>query len=178
MNNYRWVVDKEHTQIRFHNRHMTIVMVSGGFTEFDINIEGRDFSNIVVTIPVSGLNTEHIQRDEHLKSPDFLDAQNHPFITFVSKSFRPVDEEKWVLEGTLNIRGIAKDVVIDVEYGGEITDWDGVLRSGFSLETKINRNDFGLGWNVEIEAGYIVENEVRITADVELMWLAGEPEQA
>ncbi|MCS7086760.1 MAG: YceI family protein, partial [Bacteroidia bacterium] len=83
MSHYRWVVDKEHTQIRFHNRHLTIVMVSGTFTDFDIRIEGRDFSRIEVRIPVASLDTEHIQRDEHLKSPDFLDAQHHPYITFV-----------------------------------------------------------------------------------------------
>jgi polyisoprenoid-binding protein YceI len=153
---------------------MSTVSISGAFTEFDIDVEGRDFSRIHVSIPVTSIDTENIRRDDHLKSEAFLDARNHPYITFESTSFRPVNEEKWLLEGVLTIRGVSKNVVIDVEHGGEVTDDENILRTGFSLETTIDRRDFGLDWDAKIEEGYVVENEVKITGDVVLMWMAGE----
>jgi polyisoprenoid-binding protein YceI len=149
-----------------------ITNVKGEFRKFDAVIEGDDFtkSPIHVTIDASSIFTNEENRDGHLKSGDFFDVENYPTLIFKSTSFRKVNDDLYSLIGLLTIKGISKEIVLDVEFGGINKDPWGNEKAGFSLTGNINRKDFGLNWNAALETGgVLVSDEVKISAEVQFV---------
>ena len=173
-NKTKWSIDIAHSNITFKVRHLMVAHVRGEFKTFDANIYtyGKDFSTaeIDVWIDAASITTGDTQRDEHLKSIDFLDVQNQKQITFVASTIVKSEENgKHKLWGELTMIGITKNVVLDVEFGGILNDPWGNERAGFSVTGKFNRSDWGLVWNTTVEAGGImVSDEISIDCEIEL----------
>lgn len=170
----KWTLDAAHSELAFKVRHMMITNVKGEFRKWDASIiaDGDDFtkSSIDVTIQSGSIFTNDDSRDGHLKSTDFFEIDKYPTLRFQGKSFRKVDGDEYKLQGILTIKGVSKDVVLDVEFGGINTDPWGNEKVGFSLEGKISRKDFGLNWNAALETGgVLVSDEVRISAEVQFV---------
>lgn len=170
----KWVLDPAHSEVSFKVKHLMISTVTGKFTKFDVQLDAgkEDLSDgkVAVTIEVVGINTGDAQRDGHLKSPDFFDAEKYPQLKFVSRSFRKSDGKgDYILEGDLTIKDVTKPISIPVEYGGTVRDPWGNTKIAFSIDTRINRKEFGLGWNAALETGgVLVGEEVRILAEIQL----------
>jgi len=172
MNTTKWVIDPAHSEIQFKVKHMMITTVTGSFKEFksEVQTDGDDFATAKVIFEASAASvfTNAEQRDAHLRSGDFFDAENFPVIKFVSASMENIDEENWQLTGNLTIRDTTKPVKLDVEFGGVGKDPWGSTKAGFSINGKLNRKDWGLNWNAALEAGgVLVSDEVRIYAEVQ-----------
>lgn len=170
----KWSVDPTHSEILFKVRHMMIANVKGEFRKFtgEIFSESDDFKNASVSINIdaSSVFTNEENRDNHLKSQDFFDVSAWPEITFEGTSFKKTAGQHYLLEGTLTIRGISKEISLDVEFGGINKDPWGNEKAGFSVSGSINRKDFGLNWNAALEAGgVLVSDEVKILAEVQLV---------
>ncbi len=155
-----WKIDSAHSEVKFKVKHLLVSTVSGKFNKFDAEIESPedDFDNAKVTFSadIDSIDTGNAQRDGHLKSADFFDAENHPKISFISKSFKKVSEGNYKLTGDFSIRGVTKEITLDVEYNGKSRGFDNLEVAGFEITGKINRFDFGLEWNALTEAGGIV----------------------
>ncbi|MEO8513011.1 MAG: YceI family protein [Ignavibacteria bacterium] len=155
-----WKIDSAHSEVKFKVKHLLVSTVSGKFNTFDAEIESPedDFENAKVTFSadIDSIDTGNEQRDGHLKSADFFDAENQPKITFVSKSFKKISESNYKLTGDFSIRGVTKEITLDVEYNGKSRGFDNLEVAGFEITGKINRFDFGLKWNALTEAGGIV----------------------
>ena len=168
----KWVVDPTHSEITFRVKHLMITNVKGEFRKFTAEIDGEDFRTapVRVAIGAASIFTNEDKRDEHLRSADFFDAENHPELTFETKSFTRKSDEEYVLTGILTIKGVSKEVAFDVEFGGINKDPWGNEKAGFSLNGKINRKDWGLNWNAALETGgVLVSEEVRINAEVQFV---------
>lgn len=169
-----WVIDNSHSNIHFTVRHMMISKARGTFETFSGTVEFDEQnpinSSVSVQIDAASINTKDEKRDGHLKSPDFLDAANYPQLTFVSKRVEATDDSHGRIIGDLTIRGVTQEVVLDVEYNGQSRSPWGTTSAGFSAETKINRKDFGLNWNVALETGgVLVGEEVKIAIELEIV---------
>jgi polyisoprenoid-binding protein YceI len=169
-----WQLDKAHSGINFSVRHMMISTVRGRFEEFDgtfdVNEANPAQSKIDVEIQTASINTREAQRDAHLRSPEFFDVENYPTMTFKSKQVQPVDRQHVRLIGDLTIKGVTKEVTLDVEYLGQAKSPWGTTSAGFTAQTKINRKDWGLTWNVALETGgVLVGEEITITIELELV---------
>jgi len=169
-----WEFDPEHTGVHFKVRHLMISSVRGEFEKVSGKIV-YDESDVTkssadIAIETASINTRVAKRDEHLRSPDFLDVAKHPAITFRSKRVEKAGDGTLKMTGDLTIRGVTKEVVLTVEGPSpEIKDPGGNHRVGGQAATKINRKDFGLTWNKALEAGgVVVGDEVEITIDVEI----------
>lgn len=168
----KWVLDPAHSELVFKVKHLMITNVKGEFRNFSATMEGEDFtkSTIKVTIDASSISTNDAQRDGHLKSADFFDVENHKEITFEGTSFLPLNNEKYQLKGMLTMKGISKEVVLDVDFGGINKDPWGNEKAGFSINGKINRKDWGLNWNATLESGgVLVSDEVKINGEVQFV---------
>ncbi|TNE59352.1 MAG: polyisoprenoid-binding protein [Bacteroidetes bacterium] len=168
----KWVIDPTHSEITFKVKHLMISNVKGEFRAFTAGINGDDFTtaSIRANIDVSSIFTNEETRDNHLRSADFFDVENHPELTFEGTSFTKQDEENYLLKGMLTIKGISKEVTFNVEFGGLNKDPWGNVKAGFSIEGKINRQDWGLSWNAALETGgVLVSDEVRINAEVQFV---------
>jgi len=168
-----WSVDKSHSKIEFTVSHLVISSVTGVFKSYDLSLEsdGLNFEGAKVefSADVNSIFTDNEKRDDHLKSADFFDAANHPKMTFKSKSFTKVDDNEYKLVGDLTIRGITKEVTLDVDFKGTVEAFGGT-RAGFVAETEINRFDYGLKWNNLIETGgAVVGKDVEIKIVLELI---------
>ncbi|MFN9392074.1 MAG: YceI family protein [Flavobacteriales bacterium] len=169
-----WNLDPTHSEIGFKVKHLMITNVTGYFQTFTASVttEGDDFSTAKISFEadINSVNTNNEQRDGHLKSADFFDAANFPKITFASTRLEKKDEENFVLHGDLTIRGVSKPVSLQAEFGGIGKDPWGNLKAGFTLNGKINRNDWNLSWNAPLEAGGIlVSEDVRLFAEVQFV---------
>lgn len=167
-----WQLDPTHTQAGFSAKHMMVTTVRGTFENISGTLEfdsaNPAASSVDVQIDARTIATGFADRDNHLRSADFLDVENHPYITFKSTKFTPKGDEAGVLTGDLTIRGTTRSVDIQVSYLGENKNPWGKTVAGFEGETKINREDFGLTWNVALETGGIlVGKEIKISLDVE-----------
>ena len=167
-----WNIDPAHSEITFKVKHMVISTVTGQFRKFNGTIEARasDFrdARISFTADVDSISTNNEQRDAHLKSPDFFDAENHPQLTFGSKSFTRNNATYYELVGDMTIRGITKEIKLSAIFHGIVKGFDGDI-AAFEITGKLNRQDFGLRWNALTEAGGVaVSDEVRINIIVEL----------
>ncbi len=170
----KWTLDPSHSELSFKVRHMMITNVKGAFKTFDATVtsEGTDFSKatIDVTIDAASVFTGDEQRDGHLKSADFFEVEKYPTLSFKGTSLRKVDDDEYELKGILEIKGVKKEVVLDVEFGGINKDPWGNEKAGFSVEGKINRKDFGLEWNAALETGgVLVSEEIKISAEVQFV---------
>jgi polyisoprenoid-binding protein YceI len=168
----QWTVDPSHSAAHFSVRHMMVTTVRGqlGPISGAVEYDGKDVRSAKadVRIDVSGISTQNAKRDGHLRSDDFFDAANHPFITFKSKRVEPGSAGAFTLIGDLTIRGTTKEVALNVEGPTPPVKGMGGLRVGATATTKINRLDYGLKWNSMVEAGPVVSDEVSITIDLEL----------
>lgn len=169
-----WQFDPAHSEIQFKVKHMMVSNVSGRFQKFDIHVEteDNDFSTAKAsfTADIASVSTRVEQRDNHLKSADFFDAENHPKLSFVSTKVTKESDSEYEMEGNLTIRDVTKPVTFHVEHFGVLKDPYGNQRAGFEITGKIKRLDFGLKYNPTLEAGgFVVANEVKITANVELI---------
>lgn len=162
-----WKIDQAHSEVKFKVKHLLVSTVTGHFNSFDgeIKTDSDDFSNAKVKFEadVDTISTKNEQRDGHLKSADFFDAEHHPKMTFESTSFKKVSDGKYEMKGSMAIRGNKKDVTLDVEYNGKAKGFDGQDVAGFEITGKLNRFDFGLHWNTLTEAGGVV-----VSPDVKL----------
>lgn len=153
-----WNIDETHSEINFKVKHMMISTVTGGFDTFDGKIEttSDDFKDAKFSFSaeISSVNTKSKDRDIHLRSADFFDVENHPKLSFISKSFDGIE-----MLGDLTIKDVTKEIKLSTEYNGTAVDPYGQTKAGFELEGQINRKDFGLTWNAVTEAGSIVVSE-------------------
>lgn len=166
----KWVLDPSHSELLFKVKHLMITNVKGEFTKFTAEVDGSDFEKapIHVRIDANSINTNEANRDNHLRSADFFDVENFKELTFESTSFKKAEDENYVLKGILTIKGISKEVTLDVEFGGINKDPWGNEKAGFSLNGKINRKDWGLNWNAALETGgVLVSDEVKISAEIQ-----------
>lgn len=173
MSTQKWVIDPSHSEIQFKVKHLMITTVTGSFGTFEgsAETEGDDFSTakIQFSADIASIDTKSEQRDGHLKSADFFDAENHPKLSFESTGLISKGGNEYTLKGNLSIRGVSKPVELDVEAAGIANDPWGNAKAGFTLSGKINRKDFGLVWNMATETGgVLVSEEVKILAEVQL----------
>ncbi len=169
-----WMIDTSHSQVSFTVRHMMISNVRGRFETVsgtvDFNEQDPARSSVDVQIAAASINTRDEKRDGHLKSPDFLDAEQHPHLTFTSKRVEKTGEASGRILGDLTIRGVSKEVVLDVDYNGQAKSPWGTVSAGFTASTKINRKEWGLNWNVALETGgLLVGDEVKIDIELEVV---------
>jgi polyisoprenoid-binding protein YceI len=165
-------IDPTHSSVTFKVKHLAISSVPGRFGElsgtFSFDPAKIEASKAQATLSVSSINTMDAKRDDHLKSPDFLDASKYPSITFKSNTVEKVSDTAFKAHGDLTIHGVTKPVTLDVTYGGSAKDPWGKERAAFEAKTVINRKDFGLTWNKTIETGgLVVGDEVQITLEIE-----------
>lgn len=169
-----WAIDNSHSSIEFTARHMMIAKVRGSFQNFTGTVEFDEQtpanSSVNVQIEAASIQTRDEKRDGHLTSPDFLDAANHPYLTFTSKRIEVVDDTHGKIIGDLTIRGVTREVVLETEYNGQAKSPWGTTSAGFNASTKINRKDWGLNWNVALETGgVLVGEEVTISIELEIV---------
>ncbi len=170
----KWTLDKAHSQLQFKVRHMMLTTVTGDFKEFDIEVEtaGDDFSTakINVTANIESVASGSEQRDTHLKSDDFFNAEKFPTLSFTGTSLTHAGDDHWILQGDLTIRDITKPVSFQVLYMGMIDDPWGNKKAGFEVNGKVSRKEYGLLWNVVTEAGGVVaSDDVRIHCNVQFI---------
>jgi len=171
----KWILDPAHSEIGFRVKHLMITNVKGEFKEFNASIytTGENFmtSEIDFWINPASVSTGDEKRDAHLRSADFFDVENHKQISFSGNTYEQVDGDgSYTLYGDLTIRGIKKQIKLDVEFGGVMKDPWGNEKAGFTVNGKINRKDWGLNWNAALEAGgVLVSEEVRISCEVQLV---------
>ena len=174
-----WTIDPQHSQVEFEVDHMMFARVRGRIEELDGTIElapeGKiERSRVEAVIDASSIDTGQEERDEHLRSADFLDVEQHPELRFESRAVRQEEDDSLTLTGDLTIRGVTHEVQLDVTRLGGATDPWGNERIGFRGSTTIDRRDFGLTWNQALEAGgVLVGHEIRITLDVQAVQAAG-----
>ena len=170
-----WTIDPEHSNVGFRIRHLMVSNVKGTFDTYtgtvEINDQDISKSKVMVTIDTKSINTRVQKRDDHLRSADFFDVARFPTMTFVSKKVVPDGKEKVTVTGDLTIRGVTREVVLDVEgLTPETKDPWGNFRKGATGTTTINRKDFGLVWNKALETGGVaVGEEVTITLEIEMI---------
>ncbi len=172
-----WQLDPAHSSVEFAVKHMMMTTVRGRFKEIAATLRGDrdhpDEAGVDVTIQAASIDTGVADRDAHLRSADFFDAEAHPAITFRGTGVdKPPREEgdRFKITGDLTIRGTTMEVELDCEYLGRGTDPWGKTRAGFSFRSEINRQDWGLKWNQALETGgVLVANKVRIEGDVQFV---------
>jgi polyisoprenoid-binding protein YceI len=170
----KWSLDPTHSEIGFKIRHLMITNVSGSFEKFNVNAEteGDDFSKAKISFSAdtNSVSTNNEQRDQHLRSADFFDAETYPELKFESTGMRSISANEFELTGDLTIRNVTKPVKLGVEYGGLMKDPWGNLKAGFTLNGKINRKEWDLNWNAALETGGIlVGEEVKINAEIQML---------
>jgi polyisoprenoid-binding protein YceI len=168
----RWQIDSSHSGIQFTVRHLVIAKVRGQFTRWTGAIEasGSDFArgSLDVVIDATSIDTGVADRDAHLRSADFFDVERYPEITFTSTGVTRTSADRLQVAGALTIKGVARDVVLDVEVLGQAKDPWGNERAAFSATTSIDRRAFGLTWNQVLEAGGVmVGDRIDIAIDIE-----------
>ena len=174
-----YFIDVGHSNVSFSIRHF-FSKVPGRFTKYEgaIVYDPQDLakSSVNVTIDTASIDTDLPDRDKHLKSPDFFDAEKFPKITFASTKVKPAGTGKAQVEGTLTMKGVSKPVTLDIEVLGTGPDGWGNVRGGFEGKTKVNRHDFGVAWNKVLEGGgTVLGDEVEIVLNVEGLKQAAKP---
>ena len=169
----KWVIDPTHSEIGFKVKHMMFTNVSGRFETYEAKIttEDNDFtkSSIEFSANIDSINTNNSDRDNHLKSADFFDAEKNPKLTFVSSSLVKSGND-YELIGELTLHGITKTVKLETELSGLLKDPWGNTKVGLNISGKINRKDWGLNWNSAIETGgVLVSEEVKLNIEIQLL---------
>ena len=170
-----WKIDPSHSDVQFKIKHLMISTVTGEFTDFDATLEcdgdGEDFNGgkVTFTANIASITTKNEQRDGHLKSGDFFDAEKYPELTFRSTSL-DLSGGEVVLKGDLTIKDTTKPITLKGDFGGVIVDGYGQTKAGFEVEGKINRMDYGLTWSAVTEAGgVVVSDDVRLLLNVQFV---------
>jgi len=182
-----WTLDAAHSAVTFSAKHMMITTVRGSMkiADVDLRLDPADptSSSVRVSLDAATIDTGQEARDQHLRSADFLQTDEHPTIEFRSTSVERTGEDRGRLHGDLTIRGVTRPVVLDAEFGGIVPNMQGGQRAAFSATTRINREDFGLTWNVALEqGGWLVSKEIKIEIDLaviaptEVATVTAEPE--
>jgi polyisoprenoid-binding protein YceI len=167
-----WDVDTVHSEVSFVIRHLVVSKVRGRFDKFEATIvtaEDPLQSSVEATIDAGSINTVQEQRDTHIRSVDFLDAENHPTITFRSRGVRP-DGDQFLVDGDLTIRGVTKPVTLELEVNGFGPDPYGGTRAGFTAKTEIDRQDFGVSYNGPIpgaDNAMVLSDKVLLQIEIE-----------
>jgi len=175
MANVKWSLDPTHSEVQFKVKHLMITTVTGYFQTFHVEAETEDdqftsATKVIFTADVNSISTNNEQRDTHLKSAEFFDAENHGEIRFEDTNYEKVSEDEYKLHGNLSIRGISKPVTVNVEFGGIVVDPYGQTKAGFTVTGKISRKEFGLTWNAVTEAGsVVVSDEIKLQAEIQLV---------
>ncbi|MEK9738070.1 MAG: YceI family protein [Candidatus Nanopelagicales bacterium] len=167
-----WEFDPSHTNLGFNARHAMVAKVRGGFSDVTgtLVLDGANpaASTATVTIMAASLDTKNADRDAHLKSADFLDVEQFPTITFSSTSAKQISDDEFEVIGDLTIHGVTKPVTVKMELTGVGQDPWGGTRIGFEGKAEISRKDFGMVWNVALEAGgVLVSDTIKLELDVE-----------
>ncbi|MBK5285929.1 MAG: YceI family protein [Bacteroidia bacterium] len=170
----KWNLDTKHSEIQFKAKHLMISTVTGTFKTFDATFETQDddfaTAQVSFSADVNSISTGSEERDGHLKSADFFNAEKFPKLSFISTSVEKLDEDNFILNGNLTILDVTRPVYLNVEVGGIAKDPWGMTRAGFTMKGKINRKDFGLSWNVVTDAGGIlVSEEIKLNASVQFI---------
>jgi polyisoprenoid-binding protein YceI len=164
-------IDPSHSSVGFVARHLMVSKVRGRFTSFSGTITVADApeqSSVEVTIDAASIDTNDPKRDEHLRSADFLDVENHPTLTFRSTEVEVVDDERLRVTGDLTVRGQTHPVVLDASYDGTVKDPWGGTRLGFEARADVDRETWGLVWNAALEGGgFLVGKRVQLDLAVE-----------
>ena len=174
MANVKWAIDPMHSEILFKVKHLMITTVTGYFRTFNLIVETANdnfdtATKIDFTADINSIDTNNSQRDTHLKSADFFNADEYGQIQFAGKKYEANGDEAKLI-GELTIRGVTKPITLNVEYGGIVVDPYGQTKAGFSVNGKISRKEFGLTWNAVTEAGsVVVSDEIKIHAEVQLV---------
>ncbi len=165
-----WEIDPVHSEVGFSVRHMMVSKVRGRFTKFSgeiVTTEDVLSSSVTAEIDLASIDTGAEARDNHLRSPDFFDVENHPTMTYRSTGLRQ-EGDHWVLDGELTLKGVTRRVPLTLEVNGFGPDAYGGTRAGFTASGEINRQDFGVTWNSAIEAGGVaVADKVSIHLEIE-----------
>jgi polyisoprenoid-binding protein YceI len=175
MATFKWALDPTHSEVTFKIKHLMISNVSGEFTKYAVDAETQeeDFTTakVVFTADIDSITTGSAQRDAHLKSDDFFNAEKYPQLKFVATKYENVDNDgSYELYGDLSIRDVTRQLKLDVEFGGVTKDPWGNTRAGFTISGKINRKDFNLKWNAATESGgVVVSDDVRIHIEIQLI---------
>jgi len=181
----KWSIDPIHSDLSFKAKHLMISIITGCVKSFDLEVEtsGNDFGEVTdlkLSADMRSLTTNHVPRDEHLKSEDFFDVNNYPSLRFQSvlldkqgltpRSLLSAYRRDFKLHGTLNIKGVSRFIILDGEFGGMTTDLQGNKRAGFTIRGKISRSEFGLIWAGVLDSGkVIVADEVEIVGNIQLV---------
>ncbi|MFL5589488.1 MAG: YceI family protein [Ktedonobacteraceae bacterium] len=166
-----WEIDATHSQATFSVKHMMISTVRGHFEvlsgKLHIDEDHPDNSWVEAEVDAASINTRDARRDDHLRSPDFFDAEKYPKITFKSTKVTPTGNNQYRVTGNLTMHGVTKEETFHADYSGQVKDLYGLQRAAFSVKGKINRKDFGLNWNVALETGgVLVGEDVNIEIDL------------
>jgi polyisoprenoid-binding protein YceI len=165
-----WEIDTAHSEVSFTVRHMTVAKVRGVFDTVSGTIEIADhalLSSVNATIDANTMSTRDEGRDAHVRSADFLDVENHPHLTFVSKSVEHKGDD-FLVRGDLTIKGTTREVVLDLEFNGAVEDPNMGTKAGFSASTEISRAEFGVSFNAPLaNGGFIVSDKVKVELEIE-----------
>lgn len=172
-NKTTWAIDPVHSEVLFKIKHLVISSVTGSFRKFEGNVisEGADFSNakFSLKIDVKSIDTNQSQRDEHLQSGDFFEADTYPEITFESTSFLKVDTNNYKMIGNLTLKCATKPIELNVEYGGFENDGHGNVKHGFEITGTVNRKEFGMSWNkITDKGGLGLGEDVKLIANIQI----------
>ena len=168
-----WEIDPAHTSVQFSVRHMMVSNVRGQFTKVSgtVHADDKDLtrSTIEATIDTGSIDTREAKRDEHLRSPDFLDVAKYPTMTFKSKKITKKGDGRYEVVGDLTLHGVTREVKLDVEGpSASVKDPRGGLRAGAQATTKLDRQDFGITWSKSLDGGgVVVGDEIGVTIDAE-----------
>ncbi len=170
----QWRVDRAHSNVEFAVKHMMITTVRGRFSEVDGTVRwdeaNQSRSQVEVSIKAASIDTRNPERDAHLRSPDFLDAEKYPEMTFRSTRVEHLGGTRLRISGDLTIHGVTRPVVLDATEEGRGKDPWGGQRAGFTATTSLDRRDFGLTWNQALETGgWLVGHEIKVNLDIQLV---------
>ncbi|KQL52343.1 hypothetical protein AN964_01480 [Heyndrickxia shackletonii] len=173
MTKSKWVVDTTHSGIDFSVKHMMVSKVKGAFHSFNATIEADPAdlttANIDFTVDVASIDTRNADRDGHLKSGDFFDAEKYPTMTFKATNIVKKDEDEYAVTGDMSIHGVTRPETFTVTFEGVAKDpMSGAEKIGFSAEGKVKRSDYGLTWNAALETGgVLVGDDIKINIEIE-----------
>ena len=171
-----WAIDPTHSEIGFKVKHMMFTNVSGKFNTFEATISNEEAafetSKINFTATIDSIDTNNTDRDNHLKSADFFDAENFPTLNFTATSIQKINANEFQINGDLTIKNVTKSVTLQAEYSGILKDPWGNTKVGLSITGAINRKEFGLTWNAALETGgVLVGEEIKLLAEIQLIQL-------
>jgi polyisoprenoid-binding protein YceI len=177
-----WQLDPAHSSLGVSTKHMMITTVRGTMAitsaEIDFDPEHPERGSVTAVIDAASIDTGQPGRDEHLRSPDFLDTPHHPEITFRSTRIEPAGD-RYRIHGELTIRGVTRPVTLDARIGGVVPDMRGGTRAAFAATTTVDREAFGLSWNVALEAGgWLVGRDLKVEIELAAVQAAAEARQA